>query len=395
MGSSDGFSLRALALSAYGPTLLFALGEGAIYPVLPLVARHQGASLAIAAFVITLIGLGTLVTNIPASVITERVGERWALVGAGILAAVAIAICMLPSLTALMIGAALLGVASSVFLLARQKYLTEAVPISHRARALSTLGGMMRVGMFAGPFVGAALIGHWGLRAPFALAVIACLAAAVLAITVPDLEPAPAVQAAGRVRARDVLREHRRSFVRAGVGVVMLMAVRASRQAVIPLWAVHLGLGAREASIVYGIAGAVDMLMFYPAGSVMDRLGRRFVSIPMLLMLAAGFIELTFTSTLDGFIVAACWIGMANGVGSGIVMTLGADYSPAVGRAVFLGIWRLLADVGTTGGPLLLSVLTGLFGLPVALYALAGVGVAGAGVFAATLDERRGEETGQ
>ena len=39
-------------------------------------------------------------------------------------------------------------------------------------------------------------------------------------------------------------------------------------------------------------------------------------------------------------------------------MTLGADYSPAVGRAHFLGVWRLMADLGSTTGPALLSAAT-------------------------------------
>ena len=51
-------------------------------------------------------------------------------------------------------------------------------------------------------------------------------------------------------------------------------------------------------------------------------------------------------------------LGFGNGIGSGMIMTLGADYSPAVGRAQFLGVWRLLADLGSTSGPALLSAAT-------------------------------------
>ena len=37
------------------------------------------------------------------------------------------------------------------------------------------------------------------------------------------------------------------------------------------------------------------------------------------------------------------------GIGSGIVMTLAADVSPAVGRPTFLGIWRELAGARRSG----------------------------------------------
>ena len=49
------------------------------------------------------------------------------------------------------------GATNAVFVLARQSYLTEAIAPGLRARALSTLGGMSRIGMFAGPFLGAAV----------------------------------------------------------------------------------------------------------------------------------------------------------------------------------------------------------------------------------------------
>jgi hypothetical protein len=49
--------------------------------------------------------------------------------------------------------------------------------------------------------------------------------------------------------------------------------------------------------------------------------------------------------------------------GSGIVMTLGADISPAIGRPTFLGIWRELADAGSGIGPVILSAVTAVAGL--------------------------------
>jgi hypothetical protein len=41
-------------------------------------------------------------------------------------------------------------------------------------------------------------------------------------------------------------------------------------------------------------------------------------------------------------------IAAGNGLGSGIVMTLGADTAPTRGRSQYLGAWRLCGDVGIT-----------------------------------------------
>jgi hypothetical protein len=67
-------------------------------------------------------------------------------------------------------------------------------------------------------------------------------------------------------------------------------------------------------------------------------------------------------------------IGFGNGIGSGMVMTIGADHSPRHGRAHFLGVWRLLSDIGGSCGPALLSLLTALLSL--------GAGIAATGLLA-------------
>ena len=48
-------------------------------------------------------------------------------------------------------------------------------------------------------------------------------------------------------------------------------------------------------------------------------------------------------------------MGFGNGIGSGILMTLGADVAPPETRSQFLGVWRLCADSGSAGGPLVVS----------------------------------------
>ena len=70
-------------------------------------------------------------------------------------------------------------------------------------------------------------------------------------------------------------------------------------------------------------------------------------------------------------------MGVGNGMGSGIVMTLGADVAPSVGRAQFLGAWRLVSLVGLNGGPLLVSLIATLAGLATACVAVGGLVVLG------------------
>ena len=383
--TSAPFSLRRIAVSAFGPSLLFGLGEGAILPVIPLTARELGASVPMAALIVTLIGVGSLVSNIPASLITMHRGERWAIVAAALWCAVAMALCALTGhLGVFALGSFMVGMSQAVFSLARQSYLTEVVPVAFRARALSTLGGSMRIGLFIGPFIAAAAIHRYGIVGAYGVGVAALVVAALVAARIPDLEARHAGAQPGADEPQpatptllSTLRDHRHVFVTLGVGVTLVSAVRATRQALIPLWADHLGLAPSVASLIYGLAGGIDMLVFYPAGKVMDQKGRRWVAVPSMIIMGVALLLTPFTSGATTLLIAAMAIGFGNGIGSGMVMTIGADHSPSHGRAHFLGVWRLMSDLGSSCGPALLSFLAATLSLG------AGIAVTGVIAFAA------------
>jgi MFS family permease len=374
------FSLRTIAVSAFGPSLLFGLGEGAILPVIPLSARELGASVAVAALAAAMIGVGSLISNIPASLITMHRGERWAIVAAAVWCAIAMALsAWTDHLGVFALGCFMVGMSQAVFGLARQSYLTEAVPPEFRARAMSTLGGSMRVGLFIGPFAAAAAIHRYGLVGAYGVGIAALAVAAAVAARIPDLEHHVETQGAAPHPAtppslRSIVRDHHRLFVTLGIGVLLVSAVRATRQAVIPLWADHLALAPSVAALIYGVAGGVEMLVFYPAGKVMDQKGRRWVAVPSMIIMGIPLMLMPFTHGAAALLLAASVIGFGNGIGSGMVMTLGADHSPRLGRAHFLGVWRLMSDIGASCGPALLSFLAATLSL--------GAGIAATGLIA-------------
>ena len=388
--ADQSFSLRSIALPAFGPALLFCIGEGAVLPVIALSARDLGASVAVSALIVTLIGVGSWLFNIPASIITIRFGERWAIVGAGAAGALALGVAAFaPSLEhgiwLLAAAMTVVGMSSSVFNLARQKYLTEAVPVIFRARALSTLGGVTRIGIFIGPFIGAGVMQFAGISGAYWVGFAGMMGAAALSLTIPDLV-APDTSDGGPAPAASTLRQvaasHAGVFLSVGFGILLLSALRASRQVVIPLWADHLGMDATHASLIYGLSGAIDMLVFYPAGKLMDRRGRQWVAVPSTLIMGLALVLIPFTGGFVSLLLAALLIGFGNGISSGLIMTLGADFSPDNGRSHFLGIWRFIADSGATGGPVLLSGLTAAISLAAGVWATGVLGLAAAVVFA-------------
>ncbi|MFZ1287863.1 MAG: MFS transporter, partial [Candidatus Phosphoribacter sp.] len=279
------------------------------------------------------------------------------------------------------------GLAGSVFGLARHAYLTEAVVPHLRARALSTLGGVHRVGMFIGPFIGAVVLTRWGKPGAYAVGVLGALLAAVLVAMTGDLAARQAARQAARdarppertLRVGEVLRTHRRVLTTLGIGVLAVAATRSARNAIVPLWAEAIGLDAAATSLVFGISGAADMLLFYPAGWAMDRFGRVFVAVPSMLVLGCGMMLVPLAGSMWSLVAVATLLGVGNGIGSGILMTLGADASPVAGRAQFLGGWRLMGDVGWALGPAVVSAVVAVASLGAASVVMGLLAWAGAG----------------
>lgn len=374
-------SLRAVGFRVYSPALLYGLGQGSIAPIVALSARDLGASVSTAGLIVALSGLGQLVADVPAGALAARIGERRAMMSAGALIMGALLLCAFaPAVWALGVGIFAIGLAGSVWMLARQAYLAEIVAPELRARALSTLGGMSRIGMFIGPFLGAGVVGLLGVQGPFLLFGLAVLVAVLVVSRLPD-PPGTAAGSPGRGSVRGVLRMARESFPvlrTIGLGVLLVGAVRSSRQVVIPLWADHLGLDPATASLIFGVAGAVDMLLFYPAGLVMDRRGRNWVAVPSMALLGTALLLLPLTTGPATLATVAVLIGIGNGLGSGLVMTLGADLSPPGRRSEFLGAWRLCGDTGNGLGPVAISAVTGVVALWAGITMMGGVGLLGA-----------------
>ena len=396
--ADSSFSLKSIAVPAYGPALLFGFANGAILPVIALSARDLGATPALAGLIIALIGLGSLLANIPAALITSRIGERSALLCASAITIVALLLCIFANHVLLLALATLLiGISTSVFFLARQTYMIEAVPFYMRARALSVLGGVNRIGMFAGPFVGAAVMHFTGLSGAYWVGLVALFASTVLTYFMPDLKVEPRTQnlSAAQPRMLHIAREHAGVFMSLGLAVLLISAMRSARQIVIPLWADYIGLSPTATSVIFGLSSAVDMLMFYPAGKIMDEWGRLWVALPCTLIMGISFVIMPFTTTVFSFIVVAMLMGLGNGFGSGINMTLGADASPDRGRTEFLGLWRLISDVGSSAGPFLLSAMTALVSLGAGIALTGGFGFISAAIFWHFLPHRRGMKAGE
>jgi MFS family permease len=222
----------------------------------------------------------------------------------------------------------------------------------------------------------AAIVVSMGLDGAFYLHMLAAFIAISMFVSVPTTNIGRG-SSRERPKLRGLAGEHRRSFGTAGVGLVILIILRSARPVVLPLWAVHIGLDAVEVGVIFGVSSAVDAVLFYPAGMVMDRFGRKWAVIPAIALFASSFFFLPLTTSFATLLGVGILMGVGNGISSGYGATMGSDLAPEEGRVEFLGMWQMVANFGNMSGPLILGGIIAVASLGVASAAIGVIGAIG------------------
>jgi len=380
-------TITRLVLSFYLPSLLLSFSGGMLVPVLPLFAKSLDASYGLVGLASAGVGIGMLLGDLPSAALIRRLGHRGAmLVGVGCTALATLAISWAQSMPEVVLYRVISGFGQALYGIARHTYIAQAVRASGRGRAISLFGGLLRIGRFVGPLAGGTIAKAMGLRIPF-LFVGAAYGSAFLAMAlfVPRARDDPGIEQAthaGVSGLAHVLRSRLHILAPAGVGQLFAQMIRSGRSTIIPLYAADvIGLDVQLIGLVVSISSAVDMLFFYPAGLIMDRLGRKWAVVPSFAIQALGMSLVPLTGSFAGILFAASLIGFGNGFSSGSMMTLGADLAPETARGEFLSIWRLIGDVGSSGGPLAVGAIADAVALPTAALLMACAGLLASATF--------------
>jgi MFS family permease len=362
--------------------LLLAFCRGLLIPILPLYAASFGVSYGLIGLAVAAEGVGTLFGDLPAGILLGRMGQKRAmLAGITCIALSMLAMGWAQSFPQLVLFGLVSGAGGALWNISRHAYIADVTPLHRRGRAIAVFGGINRIGVFAGPVVGGAIGAAYGLRFPFILyAGLAAVAILFPALFGQELTGAIAHRRGGlrghSVHLWALVRAHFTVLLSAGSGQVFAQMIRSGRQIIVPLFAADvLGLDVQSIGWIVSLAAAIDMSMFYPAGLIMDRLGRKYAYVPSFLIQALGMALIPFSSGFLGLLLATSVLGLGNGIGSGTMMTLGADLAPEGAMGEFLGVWRLIGDAGQTSGPVIVGSVADLLGLSAATFVLAGIGL--------------------
>lgn len=356
------FSLKSLVIPVFVPSALFSTGEYALVPMIPASAERLGASLPMAGIIAGFVMIGTVLADLPAAKVVDRLGERKSMLYSALVAALGLILAVASqNIWLLAAGVMIVGFSAAVFALARHAFMAEYVPIAMRARAVSVLGGMFRLGSFVGPMLSAAVIAVFDVQAVFWLSAIAMLASVgVLLLSKETGVETPSSGSTGSTF--KVLWRERRKLYTVGMGASILGMLRTTRIVGLPLWALALKLPAEQTALYIGIAAALDFALFYTSGQIMDKYGRVWAAVPTLIGMGITHLVVGWAQDSTGFLLLALAMALANGLGSGLILVLGADLAPEDARSEFLGGYRVLVDGTVAISSPILSWLTFLTG---------------------------------
>lgn len=361
-----------------------------LVPSIPVMAVHFGISPGTAAQIITALAFGRLAGMPISGVVLDRLGTRAALItGPALACAVALLAAIVPWFSIILLLLFVLGIAESVWVIAREVAGIDLALPNQRGRVLSGFHGVNYMGLALGPLAGGLLAETSGFRGAF-IAYAACAAISVLlgftvenSPTPHNFQAVPATESrritAWAQRLRNVsdlvhqIPPHLRTTY-----VVLVFATftsfihRVTTQSMLPLFATtELGLSPKEVGLLFTISGVAAFAMILPAGFVIDKVGRKWATVPSTGIPALAFLLIPFAGNFFELSLLMLFLGIANGLSLGSLATSTFDVIPVNARGRLQALRRTIAELGGVGAPLAGGVLADSFnpGVPFLVYA--------------------------
>jgi MFS family permease len=373
----------------YASTLLSGMWS-MLVPSIPVMAIYFGISPGTAAQIVTALAFGRLAGMPISGVVLDRVGTRTALVaGPAVACAVALLAAIMPWFGIILLLVFVLGIAESIWVIAREVAGIDLARPNQRGRVLSGFHGVNYMGLALGPLAGGVLAETSGFRGAF-VAYAACAATSVLlGFTVEDsrtphnFQAAPAVSGWSitawlhRLRNLRELVHQIEPHLRATYVVLVFATLtsfmhRVTTQSMLPLFATtELGLSPKEVGLLFTISGLSAFAMILPAGFVIDKVGRKWATVPSTGIPALAFLLIPFAGNFNQLALLLLFLGVANGLSLGSLATSTFDVIPVNARGRLQALRRTIAELGGVGAPLVGGILADTFhpGVPFLAYA--------------------------
>jgi MFS family permease len=369
------------------PTFLVHLTRALLITTLPLFVRSTlELSKVDVGIAVGAIGLGKVLSDVPAGYLLEKIGPRSLMIVCGSVACISALLMMMVtvnrSFELVVFSMVLCGAGESVGVISRLATVSDEIPIEDRGRVSANLGGSLRIAMAVGPLISGAIVTLSGssigvFLAQAILSIFSVLAVLVVrkdtglpAVSNINIQTAPVRHLTGK--------EILISLFHISVFILALQLVRECRKLLIPLASFSAGMSVQDVSLVTSISFTIDALLFPYAGRVMDGYGRVFTGILSVSVMSLALLIVVPVTTFNMLLLFGILSGVGNGFSSGIIVAFGADMAPKdTSKSKFLGYFRLCADLGELVGPLVVGFVAQFTSIPTMLNTTVTVGIVG------------------
>ena len=334
-----------------------------ITPVMPQFIETIGGGVFALGLTFSVYGVGRFITNIPAGVISEKVGRKWIITIGGLGVAVFATLGGfaedVPTFLTLRF---LSGVASSMTIVMANVVAADLSTVENRGRVLGLMHGLQLVVGTGSPALGGLIGEVLGTRAPFYISGIFVLTFALWGIVrLPETRPEPGSESAGpSIRHRNsprgalFLLRDMSFFIVCVSGFSTFFLRGGMATTLIPQFAYDvLDLGPGAIGLLFTISSLMHGILIYPAGALSDKYGRKIIIVPAGILVGITLVWLPFADTLGPFVAAFVLLHIAQGWGGQAPIAYVADLAPQGMRGMAIGLYRTFGDAAGMVGPVI------------------------------------------
>lgn len=346
----EGAAIALISFAAF-------LGNGILFPVLPLYLDHLGASGATVGMALALLGLGEGLFGFFWGALTDRRGVfiPLAVFMAGSIVSYA-ALAVLPVIAAVLgLRFVLAGLGAAIWPAGRG-YFLQAVPARSKGRAVAAFGILVAGGLSVGGFTSGIIVDAFGYDRLFWI--LAAVTAVTAGVTLPRLwgaavaRPAAAPGVSGIAPSVQSFRSIVTGPVLTVGAIVMLVAGSyGTVVSFVPLLVARSGGSASGVGVIFGVSTAASLLILPYAGHLADRAGRRAVMMVTLVVYAIAILSLGFARGYWPVLGATGLMFVSRWASDPAMVALLSDVVPRGAQGRAQGVHVIAFDLGLLTGP--------------------------------------------
>ena len=322
-------------------------------PLIPLYLITFGASSTVVGAFMAVFTITAIVTRVPIGLLIDRIGRKpFLLYGAALFGVGNFGYLWAPSIALMIPGRILHGLGWSGCTTAVTTIAADIVPQARRGDMMGYAGMASSLAAALGPVLGFALFHRFDYAGIFfgagALLVLSFIAG------LPVKEPQRG-ESARRNSSHWIETMAVKETIHAAIAVAFLSFGHGGILTFLPIQALKLGLA--NPGIWFGVYAACILLSRPIAGPMSDRISRRAVILPGLILNIAGILLLAAATSPNWLMAAAIVGGFGTGAAQPALMTVAVDQSAAERRGQSLAQFQLFYDLGIGIGSLTLGAL--------------------------------------